>query len=122
MPHEASSGDHNAKQYPIELSSEVMLDIDSIFDYIAQTHPLNAGRYVDSIAAAIEKLRTLPRARPRLDGCGRAEVRYTTIGSHRIVFRVRHRPPVVRILRILDARSTIAAAVRAAQRANARRS
>jgi plasmid stabilization system protein ParE len=122
MPHAANRGDHRAQQYPIELSSEAMLDIDGIFHFIAQTHPINAGRYVDRIAAAIEKLRTLPRARPRLEGCGRAEVRYTTIGSHRVIFRVRHRPPVVRILRILDARSTIAAAVRSALRADARRS
>ncbi len=89
-------------------------DIDRVYEYIARTHPLNAGRYVDRISDAIAQLETLPNAWPMVRIRKPRGVRQRIVGSHRILFVVLEPTATVHVLRVFDARSAISRAVRKA--------
>jgi len=96
-------GADDRARYEVQLRESAHEDLERIYEYIAETHPLNAARYVDRIHRALESLSLLPRAHREPPGLGGLGVRQVIVGAHRALFFVREdlrRVDVVRIVHV----------------------
>src|SRR5689334_6718816 len=88
--------------FRIELSKRVAADLEAIFDHIAKDSPANAGRMVDRILTAIERLKILPHRNVVEGQSARLKypVRSLPVQSYIIYFRVIEEHRVVRVLQV----------------------
>lgn len=90
-------------RYAVVLRPKAEEDLEAIWAHIAQAAPINADRFLDKLAAAIDGLKNFPNRcgiAPESEAFGFV-IRQRIVGRYRILFTVDGR--YVRILRVRSA-------------------
>lgn len=77
-------------RFRVAIGLAAFLDAEAIFDFIRADSPVEAGRWLDGLLAAIDSLGHFPRRFPRAPQARptRREVRQMLYKSHRVFFTV----------------------------------
>jgi plasmid stabilization system protein ParE len=100
------------RRHKVRIRPVAFEDIERIRLFIAKDHPANALEYVERIAEAIEALRFMPQAWPRVPTRRMPDLRQRLIGSHRILFQVVDDSAIVVVSRVVHAQRSLPSIVR----------
>lgn len=84
-------------KFHVSMTARAEADLCEIADYIATGSPLNASRWLDQVANAIERLEEFPsrcRRAPESEAF-QETVRQLILGNYRILFAIREKNVVV---------------------------
>ena len=87
------------KPYTVDVTDEVVADIQSAFEYIHERSPQNAINWLRELYIAIDTLETMPERCPRIreSEAFEEEVRNLLFHSHRIIFTVNEETSIVEV-------------------------
>jgi toxin ParE1/3/4 len=94
-------------RYVLDIDEQVYEDLNAIAGFISRSNPLNAERYVQRIARAMQKLTALPKAHRVVAKTRGYEIRQLLVGSHRILFKVDDEASRVDILVVIHQRQDL---------------